>query len=159
MSVEIKIGDTLTIGNLPCSVLHHRIYDERVFSVVEVTIDNPVEVLVTLVHKDDDFGNGYVLAEWSDPYYRRANQIYLLNLYDIKTNPYTTLNGVKLLDEDEYPNKWAEFIATDKRKVPEALINSACPSFPKYDRLIKKYVPLRRRVYLWVCSMWRNLVG
>ena len=159
MSVEINRGDIVTINNLPCSVLYHRILDEDIFSVRENIIDIPTPVTVTLVHKDDDFGNGYILAEWADPYHRRANIVYLINLYDVKTNAFTLLNGTKLLEEDEYPNKWAEFIDADKRKIPEALINSACPSFTKYERLIKKYVPLRRRLYLWVCTKWCNLVG
>ncbi len=159
MSVEINIGDIIEFSNIQCTMLLHKAYAEKNFCTKDIGVDTSFTGTVILVHRDGRFGLGYLIVERRNTEFSRDYQTYLLNLDDLLASPSTLINSIKLHSTDDYPNKWTEFVDNDKRKIPERLTTTACIPLTKYERLIKKYVPLRKRIYLWVCNMWRNFVG
>ena len=159
MSVEINVGDIVEFNNIQCTMLLHKAYTEKNFCTEDIGLDTPLSGTVVLSHRDGRFGLGYVVVELRNTELSRDYQTYFLNLDDLLASPSTLINSVKIHSTEDYPNKWTEFVDNDKRKIPERLTTTACIPLTRYNRLIKKYVPLRRRVYLWTCNMWRSLIG
>ncbi len=160
MSVEIKVGDTVKFNHLKCYILLHKLYEEAEFCTKEIPVDLCISATIILIHRDDGFGDGYVLLQRVQPF-TRDNQIYMIRLYDLLNSPYTIVNSVPLMKPTKCPNKWTEFAGDSARKVPKALddVMYGRTALPDYKALIKKYIPIKRRVYLWACNAWRNLVG
>ena len=151
MSAKINRGDILHFENTIHYDVRHTIYEEPEIA-LRPTRHFVGEATVLLVHYIDGlYIDGYLVAE-------EGGRAFLVNLPDLYLDKTASINSTTLQNQLS-PNKWDAFIKDQHRKIPEALATSACPAFPKYARLIKKYVPLRRRVYLWACTKWRNLVG
>ena len=155
MSVEIKIGDTIEFKNIHCHSLLYKIFGESEFSLREIPVNTSILAKVTSIHKTDTFENGYVILEDDN------NQVYIVHVQELLNSKFTILNSKNIFDTVDYPNKWAEFVDDDNRKVPKTLddVMYGRTAIPTYKKLIKKYVPTKRRLYLWVCNMCRNLVG
>ena len=161
MSVEINVGDTIQFNNVEYSLLNHKMYDSTEFYFVTFLATAPIIAEVVTVHTNGAFGDGYLILRKTDQIYSRDNQTYLVNLHTLLISEDTRLNGVEVPPTEDYPNKWAEFADNDNRKAPEAFtsVSYGYTAFPKYEQLIKKFLPLRKRIYLWACTIRRNLIG
>ena len=157
MSVEINVGDVLHCEDTACHIIKYTAYTEP-----EIVL-HPTKPTRRCISEDTilfvkysgaaSFETGYLIAV-------EDGTVFIINLPELYMDKTASIN-TSMLWKPLSPNKWTKFAGDDNRKIPKSLddVMYGHTAFPKYNRLIKKYVPLRRRVYLWACTMWRSFTG
>ena len=158
MSVEITIGDTVEFNNINTYMYKQSGTGEMKSLAKETKVKKCITTKVIDLTLSEKSINQYVLLQESRGM-SLSNKVHIIYLEDLLKSRYTLINSVKINPTKDYPNKWTEFVDDDKRKIPERLTTTACIPLTQYERVIKKYVPLRRRAYLWARNMWRNFTG